>query len=94
MDDKYKVTEEFVRELGLRILNTKKGCMIVSVDEYLNLIGNEDERKLSYNIYRSIEESINKVSPANYYFKVNGTNKGQDFKISIIPKKPWILKEE
>ncbi|MDW7776262.1 MAG: hypothetical protein SCH39_08020 [Methanosarcinales archaeon] len=92
MSTKYKVTKEFVKELGEKILNTKEGFIILSVDKYFNSIGYGGERKLSDNINRSIKEFINKVGPADYYFQVNGINEGQDFKFSLIPREIWMLK--
>lgn len=93
MGDKYKPTKEFLKKLGLKILNTKEGFIAIPVDEYLRSIGSVEKLKISANnVYRSIEESINKVGPADYYFKVIGINKGEDFKISLIPKEPWVLK--
>ena len=92
-EEKYKVSEEFVKELGQRIWNSMDDYIIIPIDEYLTSIG-IDEYKISNNVHRSIEESINKVGPADCYFKVGGISNGYELKFSLIPKNPWYLIEE
>lgn len=94
MSDKYKTTRNLVKELGLEILNSEEGFIIKSVDEYLTSIKSNTERKPSNHINRAIEEYINKVGPADYYFKVDGVNGGKDLKFSLIQKEPWVLKND
>ena len=93
-EEKYKVSEEFVKELGQRIWNSMDGYIIIPIDEYLTSIGIFDECAISNNVHRSIEESINKVGPADCYFKVSGISNGYELKFSLIPKNPWYLIEE
>lgn len=94
MAEKYKVTEKFVREIGDKILNSDKGFLIISADDYFTSIGYNGEKKLTNNIHRAIKEYINQKGPADYYFEVKGANDGKDFEISLIPKEPWCLIKE
>ena len=57
-EEKYKVSEEFVKELGQRIWNSMDGYIIIPIDEYLTSIGIFDEYKISNHVHRSIEPTF------------------------------------
>ena len=94
MTGKYKVTQEFVKEIGEKILNSKQNSLTISADEYFTSIGYNGEKKPTTHIHRAIEEYINKKGPADYYFDVKGDKNDKDFKISLIEKEPWCLIKE
>ena len=100
MTKKYKgIDKKFIsnfvkRELGEKISDSKKEEHIILYPcrKFLDEIGYKGDVTTGKNNYRSIEEQLNIVGPANWFFKVNAIDDGLTYSIKMIKKDVWYLK--